>query len=173
MSMDPNTENFEQLRRLLALKRHEQPPPGYFNNFSGEVIARIKAGDRGEGGAFVERLLWEAPWLQRVWAALEAKPILAGFCGVAVCGLLISGVIYSDRADVPPVALVPVSDSGETPAAQPALAAADHPLLAKPAMLVEASSTSPIAGTPTDGPLLGDIAKLRAQPVSFSFPAGN
>ena len=173
MSMSQDTENFEQLRRLLALKRHEQPPPGYFNDFSRQVIVRIKAGERGEGGAFLERLLWEAPWLQRIWAALETKPILAGACGVAACGLLLMGVLYPDSADVPPVALVPVADSGSAPVALVGVSPADHPLLAKPDMLVEASSTSPVLGAPADGPLLGDIAKLRSQPASFSFPAGN
>ena len=84
--MNQDTENFEQLRRLLALKRYEQPPPRYFNDFSSQVILRIKAGERGEEGAFLERLLWEAPWLRQIWAAFEAKPILAGVCGVAVCG---------------------------------------------------------------------------------------
>jgi hypothetical protein len=171
MSMSQDTQNFDQLRRLLALKRHEQPPPGYFNDFSRQVIIRIKAGDRGEETAFIERLLWEAPWLRWIWGVLEAKPILAGVCSVAVCGLLISGLIYSERADVPAVALVPVSGSG--PMAQPTLAAAEHPLLAQPAMIGEASSTSPLASTSTEGPLLGDIAKLRAQPAGFTFPAGN
>ena len=171
--MNSESENFEQLRRLLALKRHEQPPPGYFNNFSRQVIVRIKAGERGEDGAFLDRLLWEAPWLQRLWAAFEAKPILAGVCGVAMCGLLITGVIYSDRTDAPPVALVPVSGSGSAPETVPTFAAADHPLLAKPAMLVEGPSTSPVSTISTEGPLLGEIAGLRAQPASFSFPAGN
>ena len=115
MSMSQDTENFEQLRRLLALKRHEQPPPGYFNDFSSQVIARIKPGERGEEGAIFERLFWEAPWLQRIWAALEAKPILAGVFGVAVCGLLITGVVYSDRTDVSSIALMPASEMESAP----------------------------------------------------------
>src|ERR1039458_1629385 len=88
VSMNQDSENFEQLRRLLALKRHEQPPPGYFTGFSSQVIARIKLGEKGEQGALFERLFGEAPWLQRIWAAFEAKPILAGVFAVAICGLL-------------------------------------------------------------------------------------
>ena len=40
--MSPDPENFETLRRLLVLKRFEQPPPGYFHHFAPRVIARIK-----------------------------------------------------------------------------------------------------------------------------------
>ena len=83
---------------MLALKRHEQPPPGYFNHFSGQVVARIKAGERVDESV-LDRLFWEAPWIQRLWAALEAKPILAGAFGATVCGLLIFGVIYSERLE--------------------------------------------------------------------------
>jgi hypothetical protein len=170
--MNQDTENFEQLRRLLALKRHEQPPPGYFNDFSRQVILRIKAGERGEEGAFLERLLWEAPWLQRIWAALEAKPVMAGVFGVAVCGLLLTGVVYSDKTDVSSLALVPTTGSESAPMALANVSAADHPLLAKPVVL-EPSSTNPITTAQTDESLLGDIGKLRAQPASFSFPGGN
>ena len=51
--MNENQPNFESLRRLLALKRHETPPPGYFNNFSRQVIARIRAGETGAEAGMV------------------------------------------------------------------------------------------------------------------------
>ena len=119
MSMSQEQENFEQLRRLLALKRHEQPPPGYFHNFSRQVIVRIRAGEASGDPAW-ETLSWEAPWLQRLWAALEAKPIWAGAFGVAVCSLLISGALYSGNMEQ---RLVPVINLSAT---EPQGALADH-----------------------------------------------
>jgi hypothetical protein len=83
----------------LALKRHEVPPPGYFEDFSGHVIARIRAGERAGRGTFWENLSWEAPWLRQLWSAFETKPIFAGALGMAVCGILVSGVVYSQKAD--------------------------------------------------------------------------
>lgn len=90
MSMNADPEQFEQVRRLLALKRHEQPPPGYFNDFSARVAARIKAGE--EGG--------RDTWFQRFWATLEAKPIFAGAFGASVCAVLISGILNSEEAGI-------------------------------------------------------------------------
>jgi hypothetical protein len=90
--MKPDSENFGPLRRLLGLKRHEQPPPGYFNNFSREVIARIKTGEQG--------LLGERTWLHWLWTVLEAKPVLAGAFGVAVCALLIAGIMNSEEEEI-------------------------------------------------------------------------
>ena len=102
--MSPEQENFDSLRRLLALKRHEQPPPGYFNDFSGQVIARIRAGERADRSGFWESLSWEAPWLQRIWGAFETKPIMAGALGMAVCGLLVSAIALSEKAANPSLA---------------------------------------------------------------------
>ena len=158
--MSQNTENFESLRRLLSLKRHEQPPPGYFNNFSSQVIARIKLGEMGEERSIPGSVLWEAPWLQRLWAALEAKPIVAGAVAVAVCGLLITGAIYPEDKDPGQVAAISVSESTPLPVevanATTVMTPANHPLLAKPAAL--------------EGEFMGS---LRAQPVGFTFPGGN
>jgi len=172
MSMSEDTENFEQLRRLLALKRHEKPPPGYFNNFSRQVILRIRAGEMGEDAAIFGRFSWEAPWLQRIWAALETKPILAGAFGVALCSLFIAGVVYSDKGDVASGALAPSIDAASMPIGQMSIAAADHPFLAKPVVL-QPSSTSPIDTARIDESLLRALGKLRAEPANVSFPGAN
>ena len=173
--MNLDTQDFEPLRRLLALKRHEVPPPGYFNGFSKQVIARIQAGERPETQGFVERLLGEAPWLQRLWAALEAKPVVAGACTVAACALLVGGVVYSGTGESPPVGLIPVAESGPVPMAATVMVAADHPLLARQPALLEASSTSPVPTVTTESLLLGDLGQLRpeAQRAAWSLPRGN
>jgi len=172
MSMSEDTENFEPLRRLLALKRHEQPPPGYFNNFSRQVILRIEAGERGEEAAIFGRFSWEAPWLQRIWAVLETKPVLAGTFGVALCGLLIAGAVISDKADIASGALTPTLDTASLPLAQASLPSADRPLLGKTTVFGP-SSTNPINPTQTDELLLDAFGKLRAEPASLTLPVGN
>lgn len=88
--MNPDSEQFEQLRKLLVLKRHEQPPPGYFNRFSDQVITRIKTGDQSADGA---------SWLRKLWALLETKPMLTGAFGAAVCALVISGIVFSEDVE--------------------------------------------------------------------------
>jgi hypothetical protein len=172
--MSQDTENFEQLRRLLALKRYEQPPPGYFNDFSRQVIVRIQTGDLGHEANLLERLFVEAPWIQRLWQALEARPLMAGACGVAICGLMLTGVLYSDRAEVTPVALVPVAESGPAPLALNSASAPDQPFVTDPVALVQPGTPRPIlTASPGDGSLLGDLKQLKAERVSFPVPAGN
>lgn len=90
MSMRPEQDNVQALRHLLALKKHEQPPPGYFNSFSSRVIARIEAGERAPDS------LWDR--LAELWAAFETKPLLAGAVGITFCGLITTGFLFSDHA---------------------------------------------------------------------------
>lgn len=100
--MSPEPENFENLRRALALKRYEQPPPRYFNEFSGRVIARLRAGERGQ---------WQEKsfWLQGIWAFLDTRPALAAGFGAALVAVVISGVTLSDRLSSEQAPLLPDS----------------------------------------------------------------
>jgi hypothetical protein len=98
--MNPENQNFERLQRLLKLKRYEQPPPRYFNDFSGQVINRIRAG-QPESQSEAAAAAWEASWLQRVLSIFEAKPLLAGAFGLAVVGVLVGGAFSSDEVEIP------------------------------------------------------------------------
>src|SRR5262245_49312752 len=93
MSMNPDSQGFEDLRRLLALKRHEQPPPGYFQDFSRDVILRIRAGERASDRApgFL------TAWLQKFWLALETKPALAGALGAGLCAVVLWAVVSTEN----------------------------------------------------------------------------
>ena len=86
--MNPAPEdNFEQLQKLLALKRHEAPPPGYWNDFSAKVCARIEAAEAARPVS-----LW-----QRLFVTFDAKPIMACTYGLAVGGLTLFAVYYASN----------------------------------------------------------------------------
>lgn len=167
--MNPGSEDFKSLRRLLALKRYEQPPPGYFNRFSGEVIGRIRAGETGEPASLMERLLGGLPWLQRLGQTLEAKPIFAGAFGAAVCALLVSGVVYSEGAGP-----MPAAPGMAAVDMQPTLVTANPGTMGQPLerTVLATSSTNPIA--PSLDYLFEQVqSKIQPQAASFFVPAGN
>ena len=78
----------------MALKRHEIPPPGYFDGFSRNVMARIKVGDFGE------EMGEENSWVRRFLGMFNVKPVFAGAFGTAVCAFLISGILSSEPKPV-------------------------------------------------------------------------
>ncbi|MBI1178387.1 hypothetical protein GC207_13205 [bacterium] len=83
--MKDQSQDFEQLRQLLALKRHENPPPGYFRDFSTRVIERIER----EGVAVDEN------WLQRVISLFRVRPaISASFCLASLLVLLAATTLF-------------------------------------------------------------------------------
>src|SRR5439155_15650699 len=111
--------NFESLRRLLKLKCHEQPPPRYFNDFSSQVIARIKLNPKGDSEPTLNPLLWAAPWLERLVGSLMKSPLAAGALSASACALLLVGLIYSEVAKPTPFVIAPPAPESQTPQAAP------------------------------------------------------
>jgi hypothetical protein len=97
--MKPSDSNFDELKRLLKLKRHEVPPPGYFEQFSAKVLFRIRTGEAGGSHTLAEKLAVEAPWLLRVLQIFETRPGLVGAFATSLCLLLMLGVLASDHTD--------------------------------------------------------------------------
>jgi hypothetical protein len=142
--MDTENEQFEQVRKLLALKRYEQPPPRYFQEFSGKVIARLHALET----------VRPVSWRQRFGLDFEFHPAMIGAFGVVVCGLLLVGVI---------------SSSGGSQAAAPAFALAGDPA----AFFASPSADPAFAGALTLAPIVSpDEIPASTIPVSSESPFG-
>ncbi len=95
--MSAKQPDFENLRRLLKLKRYEKPPPRYFNDFSTQVVNAIRNGAQAEPESFGEQLATGLPWLERFLTGFQSKPVMAGLFGAAVCVLVVAGITYSER----------------------------------------------------------------------------
>ncbi|HTQ50375.1 MAG TPA: hypothetical protein VMJ12_06655 [Candidatus Acidoferrales bacterium] len=166
--MNENQPNFESLRRLLALKRHETPPPGYFNNFSRQVIARIRAGESRAPASLADRVFEGMPWFLRLLQSLETKPIYAGGFATALCGLLVFGAVMAQRPEV-------VSQAILQPGSQvtsPLLASATSTTLAQPVnpMLIADNSTNPVVSF---APVVAGQMPFGAQFTAFPVSSGN
>ncbi len=76
-----NPDEFESLKKLLALKRHEEPPPGYFDRLPGEVRARIAHAQASP-----------EPWWRRWLATWDLSPGLATSYAVVAVTLVVGGI---------------------------------------------------------------------------------
>jgi len=92
------SDGFEGVRKLLALKKYEKPPPRYFQDFSDKVIARIQAEEEA-------RL---RPWWQRLGLDfVSLKPAFAGAFGLMLSAGVVFGVLFSNPSSGKnPVALL-------------------------------------------------------------------
>ena len=159
--MKPEQENFDQLLRLLKLKRYEQPPPRYFNDFSSRVIERIRAGGADAREGMFGNLFMEAPWLQRLFMAFETKPAVAWMFGLAVCALVVSGVVYSETAEYPQPNIMPTASI--LPVTFATAQAQDEPITAPPITLSQPINENLIVFS-TDGK---DTNSIIPQPPSL------
>jgi hypothetical protein len=158
--MNENENHFGTLRQFLKLKRYEIPPPGYFNNFSGEVIARIR--EDGKAGEFSA----EAPWLLKLLQLFEFKPAFAGAFASALFLLLVFGFVFADRPESAPQPLLQAS-------VQPSNSFA----AAAPVTMTQPADTTGIIATTNPAASLQPVASLFSSQNPFaqqvSFTPGN
>jgi hypothetical protein len=124
MNTEDQNQDFAKLQQLLKLKRYETPPPRYFNDFSGQVTSRIRAGKTGGRYESFDNIVAQTPWLHRVWQLLERQPALSGAVAAVVCGLSVAGVFLLDQTTPPnfsPMALDQGNAGGNNLAAAAAL----------------------------------------------------
>jgi hypothetical protein len=160
--MNEHENNFESLRRLLVLKRHETAPPGYFNYFSSQVLQRIRAGDTGKSANWVQDLFGQASWLEKLLQVFDVKPVFASAFAGALCLLLFLGIIYAERPDFTSQPLLQATTAASFAAMSPSLSqSADQ--------MGIVSSTDPVLNLQPVASLFGQQNSL-AQPVSFSLP---
>ena len=148
--MDQESKDTFKVERIIALKRYEQPPPGYFHLLPGRIINRI---ERGEG---------QAGFWEKWWPNFRVRPAMAYALGLAVCGVLAAGVYCPHKIDQ-------AASSGESPSGErwadvspAALESQDAPLSGSRWL----GSTNPVAA-PRTGDTLFLAPQERAIPVSL------
>jgi hypothetical protein len=152
MNSDP--EKFETLRKLMALKRHEQPPPEYLHQLSDRIITRI---ERGEG----QLNMWD-----RFSARFSLRPTMAYAFGLTVCGALGLSAVYMVRQE-----MAQAADSSPEAALRgplPTVALASQFKPAEPSLRVVnwLGDTNPIADSQLELPLF-NASHAAALPISY------
>jgi hypothetical protein len=166
--MSESEHNFQDLKRLLKLKRHEIPPPGYFNNFSSQVISRIRAGEAEQAGSYSVKMKDQSPWLHTLLHLFDARPGLIGGLATSACLLVVFGIVLGQHSD---------SNEAMSASAQtPQIFASSTPA---PATTTAAPLSDPIASsgiTLSTNPVtsLQPVATLFGQPANATLfqPAG-
>jgi hypothetical protein len=108
--MNSDHGDFEALRQLIRLKRHEQPPPGYFSRLPDKILDRL---ERGEG----QPGFWE-----KFLTALAFRPALAYGFSLAAFSALTFSVIYSVKTQPEESAQTPLNNGWRTGASDQAMA---------------------------------------------------
>jgi hypothetical protein len=168
--MNENQPNFESLRRLLALKRHETPPPGYFNNFSSQVMARIRAGETEAAEGWSGRVFASMPWLMNVIQAVETRPVFAGGFATALCALLLFGAVMAQRPDSASTAFVQPAGSEVTSFASATPAGQAASVLPANQFMVADNSTNPVFSFQPPTTASFSQIPVGAQFVNYSGP---
>jgi hypothetical protein len=165
--MNENQPNFESLRRLLELKRHETPPPGYFNNFSRQVLARIRD---GEAEAPAGGLSASLPWWLKLLQSFETKPVFAGGFATALCGLLLFGAVMAQRPEFAAQAILQPASTEVAPLASSTATPLTPPVNQ---FLIADNSTNPVVNFQSASSVSFGQMPVNAQLTSFPVVSGN
>lgn len=160
MSMTPHPEEYEQLRKLLACKRHEVPPPGYFDGFSSKVISRLEC----------EEPSHHSGWWAWMVNKFDARPVIVCAYGAVVSSLLLAGFRLSQIFEREMAAST--SQDGPWLAATPNLGAFSSTAISSN-FGEDSFGQMPAVASKAFGPeparfLLQRPSPLRFQPVAFS-----
>src|SRR5688500_12091740 len=137
--MNSSPEDFKDLRRLLALKRHEQPPPGFFSYLPDKIQIRIDREDLSE----------HSTWWDCIVLKLDAQPILAGAYAFTISGLMLMGFKVSQDLQLGAGTEGLLLNTLDPNAVQPSASLQKH--FANPAPLLyftEFASTEPVLDEP-------------------------
>jgi hypothetical protein len=155
MNSDP--DDFRALRQLMALKRHEQPPPGYFNRLPGIIIDRIQSGEGKLG-------FWE-----RIVSEFSFRPVFAYGVALAAFGALTFSVLYSVKTQPQQSAQARPVNGWRTLTPEEALASQFNP--SEPLHVANCmGSDNAINAAATMPSLFGSPAHNSAVPVSCAIP---
>ncbi len=118
-----NENTDEKLRRLLALKKHEIPPPGFHDQLSSRIMDQIRREEQEVGFA---------PAIRRFFQQFELTPATLGMAGAAACAILLVALNQNPPQGAPVPAPAPsvatTTEIGTTLGELPMLA--ESPLLA-------------------------------------------
>ena len=152
--MNSEQENFDTLRKLLALKKYEQPPPRYFTDLPTQIWARI------------EREPEKIPFWQRFLPNFGLSPAVAYSFGLLACGGLVFGIGYSLNDESEQIMVRSVAQGGGF-GLVPKQAAQETTGLNQPNRGNDYASTNPVMA-PGALPSLFKGLNLRAEPANFS-----
>jgi hypothetical protein len=154
--MNSDQNDFEALRRLMALKRHEQPPPGYFNRLPDQIMARIQGGEGKLG-------FWE-----QFLSQFTFRPALVYSFALAAFGALTFSVLYTVKTQPQQSAQTPPRNGWRTITPDEAVASQYNPLepLHVANWMGADNASNPASIFPS---LFGSPAHNPAGPVTVSF----
>ena len=151
-------QEFEDVQRLLKLKRYEQPPPRYFKDFSGSVIARIKAGEQ-------EAMDFAPSWADRLLSFFQSKAVVVGGVAAAACMLAVATTFMEPAHPRQEGFGLTAVQEGPAAISQPAFAENHSRLGTTPISPVSGSLTP--AGTPTNS--IFDMVRPTYQRVDWKI----